>query len=231
MALLAGLIQRERTGEGMHVDAAQFETPIGLLADLFAQESLSPGSVRPCGNASSRGAPWSCLPCAGDDEWCVVNVRSDAEWRALCGVIGDPAWALDPALATHAGRIDARTKIDAELTRWTRQHEPRAVMEALQAVGVPAGIVAHPGHHLSDPQLNHRGYQKLVRQPGYESILVEGPPFVSPDLPEVVVEPAPLLGEHTREIARSLLGLSEAEIQSLVDQGVLEDPPKEFKLS
>ncbi|MCP4039089.1 MAG: CoA transferase [bacterium] len=230
VALLAGLIRRERTDEGMHVDAAQFETPIGLMADLFAQESLAPGSVRPLGNASERGAPWSCLPCAGDDEWCVINVRNDAEWDALCTAIGDPEWCRDPALSTTAGRIDARKLIDDGLAVWTKQREPREVMETLQAVSVPAGIVAHPGHHMSDPQLNHRGYQKLVVQPNYESILVEGPPFISRDLPQVVVEPAPLLGEHTREIAGTLLGLSEAQIQTLIDEGVLEDPPKEFKL-
>jgi crotonobetainyl-CoA:carnitine CoA-transferase CaiB-like acyl-CoA transferase len=102
-------------------------------------------------------------------------------------------------------------------------------MEALQAVGVPAGIVAHPGHHLSDPQLVHRGYPKLMVQPAYESILVEGPPFLGSDLPEPIVAPAPLLGEHTREVARELLGLSDSEIQALVDARVLEDPPKEFK--
>jgi crotonobetainyl-CoA:carnitine CoA-transferase CaiB-like acyl-CoA transferase len=64
MALLAGLIARERTGEGSHHDAAQFEVAIGLLGDLFARESLEPGSVHPEGNASARGAPWGCYRCA-----------------------------------------------------------------------------------------------------------------------------------------------------------------------
>ncbi len=230
VGLLAGLIQRERTGQGMHVDVAQFETPIGLMGDLFAQESLTPGSVRPIGNASDCGAPWSCLPCAGEDEWCVINVRSDDEWEALRRTIGSPSWAEDAALATANGRKAARKQIDEGLEAWTREREPREVMEALQAVGVPAGIVAHPGHHMADPQLAHRGYPKLVPQPDYEAILVEGPPFLSSDLPEVVVEPAPLIGEHTREIARDLLGLGDEEIEALVEAGVIEDPPKEFKL-
>ncbi|MDP6980282.1 MAG: CoA transferase [Myxococcota bacterium] len=230
VGLLAGLIQRERTGRGMHVDAAQFETPIGLMGDLFAQESLAPGSVRPIGNASDRGAPWSCLPCAGEDEWCVINVRDDAEWEALRTAIGSPAWADAPGLATAEGRKAARKQIDEGLQSWTREREPREVMETLQAVGVPAGIVAHPGHHMADPQLAHRGYAKLVPQPDYEAILVEGPAFLSNDLPEVVVEPAPLIGEHTREIARDLLGLADDEIEALIEAGAIEDPPKEFKL-
>jgi crotonobetainyl-CoA:carnitine CoA-transferase CaiB-like acyl-CoA transferase len=230
MAALAGLIHRERAGTGSHYDLAQFETPINLMADLFAQESLAPGSVRPLGNASTRGAPWSCLPCAGDDEWCVINVRSDMEWQRLRKAIGDPAWAADPALDAAPGRMARREAIDAELAAWTRARAPREVMETLQAVGVPAGIVAHPAHHLSDPQLQHRGYPKLVVQPDYASILVEGPPFLGSDLPEPIVAPAPLLGEHTRAVAREVLGLSDAETQALIDARVIEDPPKQFKL-
>jgi crotonobetainyl-CoA:carnitine CoA-transferase CaiB-like acyl-CoA transferase len=229
LGALAGLIHRERAGTGSHYDLAQFETPINLMADLFAQESLAPGSVHPLGNQSPRGAPWSCLPCAGDDEWCVINVRSDAEWRRLREAIGGPAWAADPALDTAEGRMARREAIDAGLGAWTSARPPREVMETLQAAGVPAGIVAHPGHHLSDPQLQHRGYAKLVAQPEYESILVEGPPFLGSDLPEPIVGPAPLLGQHTREVARELLGLSDDEIQALIDERVLEDPPKEFK--
>jgi crotonobetainyl-CoA:carnitine CoA-transferase CaiB-like acyl-CoA transferase len=230
IAALAGLIHRERAGTGSHYDLAQFETPINLMADLFAQESLEPGSIRPIGNASTRGAPWSCLPCAGDDEWCVINVRSDVEWQRLRKAIGDPEWATHAPLDTVEGRMARRAAIDERLTAWTSTRGPREVMETLQAVGVPAGIVAHAAHHLSDPQLQHRGYRKLVVQPEYESIVVEGPPFLASDLPEPIVRPAPRLGEHTREVVREILGLSDDEIQALIDEGVIEDPPKEFKL-
>ena len=126
--------------------------------------------------------------------------------------------------------MSRREAIDEALTVWTSTREPREVMETLQAAGVPAGIVAHPAHHLSDPQLWHRGYPKLVVQPEYESIVVEGPPFLGSDLPQPIVGPAPLLGEHTRQVAREILGLSDDEIQALIDGGVIEDPPQAFKL-
>jgi len=229
MSVIAGLIRRAHSGAGSHHDAAQFEAPINLLGDLFAQESLDPGSVHPLGNASSRGAPWGCYPCAGDDEWCAVNVRCDDEWQRLRKAIGEPDWSSDPRFDTAAGRLAEREELDRLLGSWTEQHEPRAVMEQLQAAGVPAGLLAHPGHHISDPQMMHRGYQKLIVQPDYESLLVEGPPFLGSDLPEVVTDPAPMLGEHTREIAAQLLGLSDDEIEELIEAGVIEDPPKEFK--
>ena len=232
MALLAGLIARKRTGEGSHHDAAQFEVAIGLLGDLFAQESLAPDSVRPLGNASSRGAPWGCYRCAddGQEEWCVVTVRNDDEWKQLRTAMGDPAWAANPDYAGAAGRMANRAHVDEGLEEWTRPRTPREVMEVLQAAGVPCGIVAHPGHHLSDPQMLHRDYAKPVEQQELSTLLLEGPAFLGSDLPEVITRQAPLLGEHTREVARNLLGLSDEEIEELVAQGVLEDPPAEFKL-
>jgi crotonobetainyl-CoA:carnitine CoA-transferase CaiB-like acyl-CoA transferase len=230
LSILAGLIRRAHSGRGGHFDAAQFETPIGLMADLFAKESLEPGSVRPRGNASDRGAPWGCYACAGEDEWCVVCVRSDDDWQRFRDAIGRPEWSEDPRFATAAGRIQARAELDEHVQAWTSDQTPRAVMEKRQAAGSPAGIVAHPEHHLGDPQLAHREYLKLVVQPDYEAIMLEGPSFLGDDLPEVIVEPAPLLGEHTREIAAEILGLSAAEIDALIADGVIEDPPAEFKL-
>lgn len=228
--MLAGLIDRERTGQGSHHDCAQFETAIGLLGDLYAQESLAPGSVHPLGNAGTRGAPWGAYRCAGEDEWCVVNVRCDEEWQALRRVMGDPEWARDPAFDTLEGRLARRAEIDASLEEFTSGLDPRDAMETLQAGGVPAGIIAHPGHFLADPQLTFRGYPKLVDQQGLTTMLLEGPAFLGSDLPEVIVTQAPWLGEHTREVAERLLGLSPAEIEDLVQKDVLEDPPAEFKV-
>ncbi len=229
MSVVAGLIHCLRSNAGSHHDVAQFESAIALLGDLYAQESLSPGSVHPLGNASTRGAPWGCYRCTGEDDWIVINVRSDEEWRALRKAIGDPDWTRDARYDRATGRLEHRDAIDAGLEKWTSEQDSRHAMESLQAVGVPAGIVCHAGHFLSDPQMTHRNYAKLVDQQGLGSMLLEGPAFLGTDLPEVVVTQAPWLGEHTREIASRVLGLSDAETQTLIDEEVLEEPI-EFKL-
>lgn len=225
LAALAGLIQRERSGRGALFDAAQFETPIQLLADWFALESLAPGSVGPQGNRSSRGAPWGCYPCAGGDEWCVINVRSDDEWRALSQALADPApdWVREVRFDTAAGRIAHADALDVLLSEWTAERTPQQVRDLLQAAGIAAGDVQHPAHQLADPQLAARGYARVVDQPGLGTMLMEGPAFRGTELPEPRIEAAPLLGEHTREIARERLGLSDSEIDQLVDAGVLQE--------
>ncbi|MEE3328722.1 MAG: CoA transferase [Myxococcota bacterium] len=231
VAILAGLIGRARTGQGCHSDAAQFETAIGLLGDLFAKESLEAGSVLPVGNSSERGAPWGCYRCADDDveEWCVINVRNDEEWQGLGRAMGNPEWTMDSRFAQAPGRVADVAEIERELEKWTRTKTPREVMELCQRESVPCGIVAHPGHHMSDPQMLHRDYAKPVEQQELSTILLEGPAFLGSDLPDVIIGQAPLLGEHTREIAQELLGLSLAEVESLMAEGVLEDPPGEYQ--
>jgi len=225
VSVLAGLIGRRRTGRGLVADAAQFETAIGLLGDLLAAESLAPGSIGPSGNAHPQHAPWGCYPCAGDDDWCVICVRDDAEWRALRDAMGDPEWARDPALDTAACRVARRESIDEELAAWTAQRAQRALVEMLQGAGVAAGIVAHGGHHMDDPHLVARGYPQPLEQPPIGKLVLEGPAFHGSDLPDPRVTPAPLIGEHTREIARNELGLADAEIDALLADGVLEEPP------
>ncbi|MFP8881605.1 MAG: CoA transferase, partial [Myxococcota bacterium] len=224
-AVIAGLIQRTRSGRGMHVDAAQFESVIQLLGDLFAKESLSPGSVSPQGNASERGAPWGAYRCAGDDDWCVINVRNDEEWRALIDVLGRPDWACSDTYATAAGRIADREAIDTLLEYWTVAHPSREVMETLQEAGVPAGMVQHAGHQLEDPHLEARGYLRKLDQPALGPIVLEGAAFHGSDLPDSIIEPAPLLGEHTRSVCREILKLSDDRIEDLIRAGILEDPP------
>ncbi|MFQ5417091.1 MAG: CoA transferase, partial [Myxococcota bacterium] len=224
-AVLAGLVSRRRTGRGVHFDAAQFEAAIQLLGDVFALESLEAGAARPIGNASTRGVPWGAYPCAGEDEWCVINVRSDGEWRALRAVLGDPEWASAPDLEDLSGRRAASEVIDRGLAEWTALRPPREAMEILQAAGVPSGIVAHAGHHHDDPHLAARGYPTRLVQQDLGPVVLEGTPFSGSDLPDPIATQAPRLGEHTRVICRAELGLEEDEIEELLAAGVLEDPP------
>ena len=159
----------------------------------------------------------------------MITVRTEAEWQGLIRAMGNPSWASDARFGKVAGRMVATEEIDQKLSEWTREQTPRQVMEACQAEQVPCGIVAHPGHHMSDPQMIHRDYAKPVEQQELSTLLLEGPAFIGSDLPEVITRQAPLLGEHTRAIAAQRLGLSDEEIESLVAEGVLEDPPGEYR--
>jgi crotonobetainyl-CoA:carnitine CoA-transferase CaiB-like acyl-CoA transferase len=105
---------------------------------------------------------------------------------------------------------------------WCAATSDREVVAALQARGIAAGYVVYPSDMCSDPHLVARGYPQQMDQPGQGRMWVEGPAFHATGIPEPIVAPAPLLGEHTREIATTLLGLSDSEVDKLLEAGVLE---------
>ena len=184
LGAVAGLLARHHTGKGSHIEIAQVETTIGILGDLFMKEALEPGSVRPQGNHSQRGAPWAVYPCAGDEEWCVVTVTDDAAWIGLRSAMGDPAWAQDPELATAGGRVARRAELDERVAAWTRDHDARGLTEVLQAAGVAAGFMITASRMLDDPHLVARGFPVAVAQAGYDGLIFEGPAFHSTSIPD-----------------------------------------------
>jgi crotonobetainyl-CoA:carnitine CoA-transferase CaiB-like acyl-CoA transferase len=202
---------------------AQVEVIIGLLADLILKAALEPGSVGPDGNRSARGAPWGVYPCAGNERWCVITVRNDEDWRRFRAAIGDPNWARERQYETARGRIEARAEIDRRVSEWTAARTDRDVTETLQRAGVPAGFMMYASDMPGDPHLLARGYPQPVDQPGVGAMIFEGPAFHATSIPEPIVAPAPALGEHTREICRTILGLEDAEVSKLIAEGVLED--------
>src|SRR5262249_23230896 len=219
---LALLHAREFTERGAHGEVAQVEAVTGLLGDLLWKAGLEPGSVKPRGNRSERGAPWGCYPCAGTQQWCVIAIRDDADWAKLVEALGRPAWAADPALARADARFAAHDAIDAELAAWTRERTKRDVAALLQKYGVPCGPVLTGADQLEDPHLLSRGYVRWIDQQITGKMAFEGPAFRATGTQDVVITQAPRLGEHTREICRELLGLEESTTERLIADGALE---------
>lgn len=224
-AALAGLAGRNRTGGGAHFEAAQVETVLTCMAQFFLKESLEPGSVAPMGNRREQGAPWGLYQCSGEERWVVITCRNDDDWAGLRKALGDPDWAADPAYASVEGRRQRHDRIDEQLSAWTVSRTDREVMETLQAFGVPAGVMNYASDEPKDPHLQARGYLAEIDQPGVGPMILEGPSFSGSAMDRPFIGPAPALGEHTREIAVSLLGLTSERAEELIAAGVLEVTP------
>jgi crotonobetainyl-CoA:carnitine CoA-transferase CaiB-like acyl-CoA transferase len=229
LGAMAALLRRERTGRGSLVEAAQIEAVTGMLGELLLQAGLAPGTVGPRGNKSERGAPWGAYPCEGTQQWIVITVRDDADWQALRAALGDPAWARVREYDTAAGRLAARDALDVKLAEWTKTQPKRELAALLQRHGVPAGPVFTGTDMLDDPHFQAWGYAREVEVEGLGRFSLEGPCWSASAMADADVRPAPKLGEHTRAIARRLLGFSDAEIERLVAAGALEDPPPPAK--
>ncbi|HPU50920.1 MAG TPA: CoA transferase [Burkholderiaceae bacterium] len=233
-ALLVALHHRERTGIGQHVDLAQVECMLPFVAPWVIEQSAN-GSTGPrTGNRHPSYAPHGVYRCQGSDAWLLVAVTDDAAWQALCSVIGDPGLAADPALAQAAGRRAQAERIDAALSAWCAGHDPDAAMRALQQAGVAAGTVRAPVDLYKDPHLVARGAFPEVERPHVGRHPLFAAPYRSGPQPIPVRWPAPTMGQFNREVLGGVLGLSEAEMATLTDLGVIGEsalPPAQRKRS
>jgi len=224
LVALAALVRRERTGRGGHGEVAQAEAVINMIGDWLLREGVAPGSVVAMGNRSERGAPWGAYPCAGVEQWVAITVRDDEDWGRLKLSLGNPEWAERPELATAAGRSAAHDELDAKLAEWTRARSRVDVTATLQMFKVPVAPMFTGSDQAADPHYQARGYPRWLDQQDLGWICLEGPCFRASGMSDVRLFQAPLLGQHTREICRELLGLADSEVEKLVAAGTLEVP-------
>jgi benzylsuccinate CoA-transferase BbsF subunit len=219
--VLAMLDHRRRTGQGHYIDVSQAEMAASLLGPFYLEWTINGRVAAPRGNHAYPGAPVGCYPCAGEDAWCVIVVRTDAEWAAFCRALGEPGWTRDPRFADLASRVRHRAALDAHVAEWTRARSPQAVMETLQAAGVPAGAVQTMRDVLEDPQLAAREFIVTLDALVPEPLPAGGIPARLSETPGAVRRPPPLLGAHTAEVLAEWLGLPPEAIARLEAAGAL----------
>jgi benzylsuccinate CoA-transferase BbsF subunit len=222
VGLLAAIFHRARTGEGQYIELAQLESTVNLLGPSILRYSASGALPRRSGNRRDGSVPCGVFRCAGDDVWCAIEIESDAGWQALAETLGRPQWMTDPRLDTLMGRSEYIDAIESKLAEETRRHAADALVLALQARGVASAVVETSRDVMEDRQLNTRGYWRSIDHAEMGRITVNVPPFFSAqEGRKREPAPPPLLGEQTREIATTLLGLSETECTRLMNEQVL----------
>ncbi len=221
-AITAALDHRRRTGQGLHLDLSQLEGSLQYLAPTLLDYQANGRVQERGGNTEPAMAPHGAYPCAGDDRWCAIACETDAQWRALCGVLDSPGLASEPRYATLEARKATETELNALVGAWTSSRDAYDVMERCQAAGVPAGVVQTCEDLFSDPQLRHRGHFVYLDHPEMGVHATDGNCFTLSESPAEYQRPAPLLGQHTHQVCREVLGMGDDEIAELEAQGVLE---------
>jgi benzylsuccinate CoA-transferase BbsF subunit len=168
------------------------------------------------------GAPYGPYQCSGDDRWCVIAIYHDDEWERFVRLLEKSGLRSDPKFATHLQRVRHNEDLDKWVTRWTLQHDPYEVMETLQGIGICAAVVQDVEDQFKrDKQYAATGYLVNLTEPEAGDVVTENVPLRLSETPGKVRGVAPLMGEHTHEIAKNLLGLSDAEIKKLDEEKVL----------
>ncbi len=220
-SLLLALFHRLRTGEGQFIDLSAWEATTTLLTEGIIDATLNQRVPGPQGNAHPTMAPHGYYPCEGDDVWLALAVRSDDEWRALCGVMGQPELAQDERFQDMYQRLQHREALDTCVSVWTRTQEVEALTRRLQGAGIAAMPLRTVEGRGKDPHMQARGSHEAIDHPFTGLEYLHNIPWHMSATPPRIQGPAPQVGQHNAYVFGELLGLSAAEQQQLADDGVL----------
>ena len=206
----AALWHRRHEGGVARVDFSMIEAMLWTMVEPLLATQLGT-SPKPMGNASTRHAPHGAWRCAGDDDWISIVVRSDADWRVLCGLVAD----LSGLAALDLGqRIDAERTIDAALTAWAGVQSASAAAEALKKAGIPAAVLARTADLVKSPHLAARGFWDR-----HGAGVLPGLPWRASF--GRTTGAAPELGADSDDVLADVLGLSPERIADLRASGAL----------
>ncbi len=227
VGILAALCHRLQTGEGQWVDMSCTEAAAALLGPAVLDYTVNGRPTRREGSPNSnRDATGTMVPhgiyaTTGTDNWIAISCREDREWAVLAAEI-DEGWTTTDGLQTVAGRLARQDVLDAELDRWTRGHDRHELAARLQTLGIPAAAVARPSERMDhDPATEAWGLWPTVDHAAMGEVRVDGMPVHLSETDWVIDRAAPLLGADNDFVFGEILGLSEAEIADLRDEGVI----------
>jgi crotonobetainyl-CoA:carnitine CoA-transferase CaiB-like acyl-CoA transferase len=232
-AIAAALRLRQRTGQGQWIDIGMYQCGVMFLSE-FLMDYIANGRVAGrLGNRHPSRAPQGVYPARGKDQWIVLSVGDDEQWRALCALMGRPTLASDPRFADSLSRLKNHAALDDIIAQWTSQHDRYDLMHRLQAVGIPAGPVLNARDLHLDPHYRARGFLEDVAYPPERGIgkrPLIGRPWKASGVPARIQGPAPRLGEHNAEVLLGLLGLPPEEVRGLEEAGIIAQAPRDAHL-
>ena len=224
LAILSALYRRALTGEGGWVDLAMYQTGVSFFGEGLLDFAFNGRRTRRIGNRHQSLSPQGCYPCLKEDCWVTLSVGNDEEWVALCKAMGQPALASDPRFADPMNRYENQDELDTLISEWTSDRSREDLLAALQEHGVHAAPVQNAAQLLQDEHLGGRGLFEQVDFPessemGSRRFLGRGWRLSHADVK--VRGPAPDMGEANDYVLAKMLGLSEIEIDRLLDEQVI----------
>jgi formyl-CoA transferase len=218
-AILAALLEREKSGLGQYIDMALLDVQVAMLANLSSSYFVSRKAPARMGNAHMNIVPYHVFPSA--DGFLIVAVGNDGQFGKFCEVLGAAEWARDARFATNPQRVRHRDLLVGMITERLRTRPAREWLAALEPAGVPCGPINDLDQVFADPQVRHRGMQVKAPHPAAGEVNMVANPIKFSATPVAHDRAPPLLGEHTAEVLRDVLGLDAAAIEALRREGVV----------
>ncbi|MBB52793.1 MAG: formyl-CoA transferase [Magnetovibrio sp.] len=238
--IVTALYQRTHSGKGQRVSCAMQDGVLNLCrVKLRDQQRLDNGPLKEysqfgegvefgeatprAGNDSGGGQPGRILKCKGwetDPDAYTYFITQAAVWKNICDTIGKEEWKEDPDFATPDARLPRLNEVFNAIEDWTMTKTKFEVLEICNPLNIPVGPILSMKELAEEPSLRETGTIVEVEHPERGTYLTVGNPVKLSDSPSEVVR-SPLLGEHTDEILREVVGLSDNDIAAARDEGAI----------
>ncbi len=213
IGILAALRHRHATGQGQRIDIGMLDTHVAWLANQ-GMNYLATGENPPrLGNQHPNIVPYQVFPTA--DGYIVLSVGNDPTFQRFCEVTGQQALLADARFATNAARVENRALVTATLTPVMQARSTTDWVNALEAASIGCGPINTLEQVFADPHVQARGVVVDMPHASGEMVKVIANPVRLSATPPTYRSAAPLLGQHTDEVLRDLLGLTAEEIALL----------------
>jgi CoA:oxalate CoA-transferase len=213
MAIIGAIYRRTRTGEGDYIDMSLYDVGVASLENAVPRYTMKGEIAVPMGSRHPSASPHNVY--RTKDGYVIIIVIEDGAWKRLCNAMERPELIDDPEIGKAKQRVKVMDRIDALVEGWTRARSTAEVVEALKANRLAYGIVRDTRSVVEDPHTKARNMVIEVDQPKAGKVRVPGCPvhFTNADVDHR--RSAPLLGQHTDEILKADLGMTQEQIDGL----------------
>ena len=215
VAILAALRHADRTGEGQRIDMALLDTQVSMLANLGANYLVSGNVPGRAGNAHQNIVPYQVFetaPGAQGRDFIILAVGNDGQFAKFCEAAARADIAADPRFLKNQARVRNRAVLVPMLEALMRTKTKTEWLAALEAARVPCGPINNLSEVFSDPQVVERAMVQTWRHPHRKELNLVASPMKLTATPVRAERPPPLLGQHTEEVLREVLGWDDARI-------------------
>ena len=220
IGVLAALLHREKTGRGQHFDGAMIDGLFTVLENAVVRYTINGEIPKPLGSAHPTIVPFQSFP-TKDDSHVIIALGNDTLWKSFCKLIGREDLAEHPKFATNPLRTKHRKELEQVLIPEFRKRSRAEWLELLGKANLPHSPANNVKEICEDPHIAHRKMLVEVDQPRVGKMRIVGSPIRLSETPGEVYAPAPLLGQHSEEVLRTILGYSAEDIRTLKDENVI----------